>query len=347
MKLHEDRFLFEMILKDTEKMSGIRADILEKDYYVTLFLEELSKFQDNGLKAYFKGGTALYKALKATNRFSEDIDLSVDTRNATNSQNKAMLERATKKYTGLPRDKEKGESFRSSITSFYTYRPVINVVEEDEMERFGNLMIEATSFTISEPTEKLEITPLVFDFANAKERYELAEKYDVKPFKVGTITLERIFVDKLFAAEAYLRRPNQEVDAAKHIYDLAVLSKNERIKKLLKRTDLLESLLKIRMEEELGRRDGIPNVSPSDFIFFENRNTNVENGFRRMQNLYVFDPKYRMKFKDAMDCMKGLQSELTRNTAWMGCKPINFPTNEAETGKRIEEKQKEKNYLGR
>lgn len=30
-----------------------------------------------GLPAYFKGGTALYKALKTTNRFSEDIDFSV------------------------------------------------------------------------------------------------------------------------------------------------------------------------------------------------------------------------------------------------------------------------------
>lgn len=80
MKLHEDRFLFEMILKDTEKMSGIRADILEKDYYVSLFLKELAKMQNDGLKAYFKGGTALYKALRAINRFSEDIDLSVDAR---------------------------------------------------------------------------------------------------------------------------------------------------------------------------------------------------------------------------------------------------------------------------
>lgn len=65
-----------MILRDTGKSSGVRADILEKDYYVTLFLKELSELQNNGLKAYFKGGTALYKALKATNRFSEDIDLS-------------------------------------------------------------------------------------------------------------------------------------------------------------------------------------------------------------------------------------------------------------------------------
>lgn len=57
-----------------------RTDVLEKDYYVVLTLKELAGMQKDDLPAFFKGGTALYKALKTTNRFSEDIDLSVDTR---------------------------------------------------------------------------------------------------------------------------------------------------------------------------------------------------------------------------------------------------------------------------
>ena len=68
---------------------------------MTLILEELSEFQKKGLQAYFKGGTALYKALKKTNRFSEDIDLSVDTRDCSRAQNDKRLERATKKYKSL------------------------------------------------------------------------------------------------------------------------------------------------------------------------------------------------------------------------------------------------------
>lgn len=68
-----------------------------------LILEELAKFQrENNLPAYFKGGTALYKALKMTNRFSEDIDLSVDTRGMSRTQNDKKLSDATKKYTVLP-----------------------------------------------------------------------------------------------------------------------------------------------------------------------------------------------------------------------------------------------------
>ena len=75
MKLHEDKDAFGLLLENIHEKTGYRTDVLEKDYYVLLILQELSNFQADGLPAYFKGGTALYKALKTTNRFSEDIDL--------------------------------------------------------------------------------------------------------------------------------------------------------------------------------------------------------------------------------------------------------------------------------
>ena len=76
MKLHEDRYAFLTIINLIHDVSGIRSDILEKDYYVSLLLRELAEKQSQ-LPAYFKGGTALYKAQKSIRRFSEDIDLTV------------------------------------------------------------------------------------------------------------------------------------------------------------------------------------------------------------------------------------------------------------------------------
>lgn len=78
MKLHLDKNSFEALIFDIEKREGIRADILEKDYYVTLMLHELAQNQREW-KAYFKGGTALYKALRSINRFSEDRKGSITT----------------------------------------------------------------------------------------------------------------------------------------------------------------------------------------------------------------------------------------------------------------------------
>jgi len=96
MNLHLDKDAFRVLIENISFRTSYRADVLEKDYYVTLVLNELAMKQVSGLPAYFKGGTALYKALGTTNRFSEDIDLSVDSRNCSRTQNDKRLEAATK-----------------------------------------------------------------------------------------------------------------------------------------------------------------------------------------------------------------------------------------------------------
>ena len=120
MRLHEDRDAFQALLSIIGKRTGIREDIIEKDYYLTMLLRELSEKQVK-LPAYFKGGTALYKALGEMIRFSEDIDLTVEAKDCSNSQGKVRLERAANGYVTLPRttDKERESNKRGSITSVY------------------------------------------------------------------------------------------------------------------------------------------------------------------------------------------------------------------------------------
>lgn len=150
MKLHEDKKSFQVLLDDIHEKTGYRLDVLEKDYYVVLILEELAKKQKEGRPAYFKGGTALYKALHTTNRFSEDIDLSVDTRGCSRTQSDKRLENATKKYTSLERVVGQGFTNRSEVVTLYSYEPITAYDKEDALQRFGKLKIEATSFTIIE-----------------------------------------------------------------------------------------------------------------------------------------------------------------------------------------------------
>ena len=76
MYLHENKNEFRNIIQIISDRENIDTDIIEKDYYVCLVLKELAKKQDY-LKAYFKGGTAVYIILNTINRFSEDIDLTV------------------------------------------------------------------------------------------------------------------------------------------------------------------------------------------------------------------------------------------------------------------------------
>lgn len=187
--------------------------------------------------------------MKTTNRFSEDIDLSVDTKECSRTQSDKRLEQATKKYVGLKRDPQAGRTNRSEIISVYEYTPIAAYDAEDALQRFGKLKIEATSFTISEPVESMEIAPMLYDLATNDQKRILEDQYDVASFHIKTITLERAFIDKLFAAEAYTRKSSEvhrAFEAAKHLYDLAVMAQLPRIQKLYKASGQMKHLLDIR-----------------------------------------------------------------------------------------------------
>ena len=71
--------------------------------------------------------------------------------------------------------------------------------------------------------------------------------------------MERVFIDKLFAAEAYVRKaadPHRAFEAAKHIYDLAVIREHEKTVHLLSDNDQMKRLLNIRITEEKDRLEG-------------------------------------------------------------------------------------------
>ena len=322
MKLHQDLDAFIMLLEDVHQKTGYRLDVLEKDYYVVLMLYELAAKQKEGLKAYFKGGTALYKALKMTNRFSEDIDISVDARECTRTQSDKRLEQATKKYTVLQRDSAVGKTNRSEVVSVYRYTPAVTYDENDLLQRFGTVKVEATSFTISEPIEPLEIAPLLYEAASEEQKRILENNYDVKPFIVQTITLERIFIDKLFAAEAYVRKSSIEqkaFEAAKHIYDLSVMSKHAKIARLLSDEGQMKYLLDIRMNEEMERLDGIPGVKPKEFKFFDSayHNVDVQKAYKIMQKQYVLRETDKIDFETAAGSLNFINEALQKNPAWI------------------------------
>ena len=231
MTLQNEKDAFRVLIEQVSEDTGYRRDVIEKDYYVTLVLRELAQFQSEGLPAYFKGGTALYKALHSVKRFSEDIDLSVDTSDCSRTQGDKRLNHATKKYTCLPRSQE-GRSNKSEVIAVYQYNPLLEYDTHDVLQRFGKVKIEATSFTISEPYEPMTVAPILYEKATPIQQQILTERYGVFPFSVLTMTIERIFVDKLFAAEAYTRKADQDhraFEASKHIYDLAVIFEHPRI----------------------------------------------------------------------------------------------------------------------
>ncbi|MEW6304020.1 MAG: nucleotidyl transferase AbiEii/AbiGii toxin family protein [Verrucomicrobiota bacterium] len=66
------------LFERTTQRTGIQAVIVEKDFWVCWTLKELFQLPEIGGHLIFKGGTSLSKVFKVIERFSEDIDVSID-----------------------------------------------------------------------------------------------------------------------------------------------------------------------------------------------------------------------------------------------------------------------------
>ena len=291
-----DRKILKSIIRKISRRSNISNFILEKDYYVCLVLKDLS-FKQDKIQAYFKGGTAVYKILDNFKRFSEDIDLTVKVNNdESNNSNKTRLKKSALGYNipDLELIKEEIIDKKGSITAFYKYESLFGI---GNLFKFGKIQIESTSFTVSEPVTVYEIEPLIYKYATDDEK-KILKEYGISPFNIETITLERIFVDKIFAAEFYFEREMYR-DFAKHIYDIVTMFNDDKIKDLLnKKADFLK-LIEYKRQEEKIRLGGIPdNKSILDFNYWKlNFSKEVNQAFNEMQNIYVLDDDNKMTIK--------------------------------------------------
>lgn len=195
-----------------------------------------------------------------------------------------------------------------------------DIDKNDPLQRFGRVKVEATSFTISEPYEAMTITPIIYTKASAEERLILEEQFDVIPFPVQTIKLERIFVDKIFATEFYYIRykdsgsdieTNYAFDVAKHIYDLMILHEHPKIQALLVNPDWLKKLISFKREEETIRMGGIPSdLTIKSFSYLTELllDKNFEVEYNRMQDIYVFQDENKVPLTEAVAVLEAIKT---------------------------------------
>ncbi len=315
MKLHLNKELFRDLIDTINTRTGIAIDIIEKDYYVCMILDELSKKQ-NELQAYFKGGTAVYKILDTMNRFSEDIDLTVKVlSDQSNTKNRNRLKESALGYKidGLQLIKEECIDNKGSVTGIYKYESVY-ADNEIPLQRAGKIQVESTSFTVSEPTEKYYIEPLIYKLANADEKKILEEKFNISKIEIEIIKLERIFIDKIFATEFYYIR-NMYMDVSKHLYDITVLFNSDKIQKLLNNKEELSKLIEYKRQEEKARIGGIEeNTEIKDFTYFKlNFSNDLMQAFERMQNKYVLNDKYKVSIDEVKNILRKMYKKFIDN----------------------------------
>lgn len=312
MLFHLDEKVFKKFIDDMSRRVKIDADIIEKDYYVCTVLKELAKQQDY-LKAYFKGGTAVYKIIDTVNRFSEDIDLTVEVvKEESNNGNKTRLKKSATAYKipGLELDKDKTKDVKQSVTAYYKYNTLFKD-EENPLHKPGEIQIEATSFTVSEPIEVHTIEPILYKYANKQEKEKLSKEFDIEPFEIKVQKLERIFIDKLFAAEFYFEK-QMYMDLSKHLYDLTILFKTKRIQEFFNDINEFEKIVAYKREEEIYRKGGVDkNIQIKDFGYFNDKyNDDLLKAFKLMQDKYIFKAEYKITIEDIKNVLNQIKCKI-------------------------------------
>lgn len=217
--LHDDKENFEQIILKVSEETGIEASIIEKDYYVTLFLKRIVEDVPNII---FKGGTSLSKCYKLINRFSEDIDLNIETdKRPTEGQRKKLKEAIVSIIDEFGFNLENAENVRSRRT-FNRYIIDYSTVFSAQYLK-QHLMIETAVHIKAYPCKKMQATSIIYDYLENNQFHSLIARYDLEPFEVNVQMAERTFVDKLYALGDYYLS-DAVAEHSRHIYDIYKLS---------------------------------------------------------------------------------------------------------------------------
>ena len=214
MKLHENKEDFTEAVQVVSRGLNISPALVEKDYYVTLVLKRINE-EVTGL--IFKGGTSLSKCHKVINRFSEDIDLTLDSEHLTEGQRKIVKPTIVKicDELGLTINNLENTRSRRDYNCYQISYPLL--FENDEIDP----VIKAETVFIQEcyPEEVKTADSLIGEWLKANGFAKQAEEYGLLPFDIHVQTMERTLVDKVFALCDYMLADDMQKHS-RHIYDI-------------------------------------------------------------------------------------------------------------------------------
>lgn len=147
--------------------------------------------------------------------------------------------------------------------------------------------------------------------ASNDEKKILEEQFDVTKIDIEIITLERMFIDKIFAAEFYYIR-SMYYDVAKHLYDISVLFNNSKIQNLLNNKKELNKLIQYKRQEEKVRIGGInENTEIKDFNYFKlDFDDELITNFKNMQNKYVLSEEFKIDINTVKNVLAKIYNKI-------------------------------------
>ena len=239
MKLHKNKENFIEAVQATSRGLNISPALVEKDYYVTLVLNKINE-EVPGL--IFKGGTSLSKCHKVINRFSEDIDLTLDSEHLTEGQRKKVKSTIVKICEELELTISNLENTRSrrDYNCYQISYPLL--FENDEIDPI--IKVETVFMQECYPEEVKQADSLIGEWMKANGFRKQAEEYELIPFNIRVQTMERTLIDKVYALCDYMLLNNIQKHS-RHIYDIYQL-----LKKIELNNDLRALIHRVREDRK-------------------------------------------------------------------------------------------------
>ena len=229
--LHENKVEFSIALNLASERFGILPIVAEKDYYVTMILRCLSERLGY---IVFKGGTSLSKCHKVIKRFSEDIDITIDTKLSQGQMKKLkeVIQDISAELGMIIPNIEDTRSRRSYNKYILEYQSVVS--EPDEAVQSA-VLLETSFAEVSFPTVILPVHSYIGDMMTDEAPDELSN-YRLDVFDMKVQGLDRTLADKVFAiCDYYLQ--GKTTGHSRHLYDiyklLPLVPQNEDFKNLV------------------------------------------------------------------------------------------------------------------
>jgi len=254
MTLHKNREIFRTLIESTATTFRLEPFKIEKDYYNSLLLNAIFKAED-GLFV-FKGGTSLSKCFKIIDRFSEDIDLAL----AFEADEKVTVGKKKKAKETIVKITEQ-LGFRLANRENIRSRRDINryIIEYDSVLMNSNgasdkIIIETITAYRPFPVVVMPVDSLIYKYLSQfAEGQTMIEHYSLDPFSITVQSIERTFIDKIFAICDYHIQKDYDKHS-RHIYDLHMLWTSKML-------DL--ELVKSIIPAVLAERNNFPTHNPS------------------------------------------------------------------------------------
>lgn len=224
MNLHEDKEAFQNAVIATAQYINIPETFIEKDYWVTYILRNLSLSEFND-KAVFKGGTSLSKGYALINRFSEDVDLVLlKIGYREDKDNEKLMTSIYKTICKLPLKRLKGDARERDSISYKKKIYEFEKIDPNGEYYHGtpDITLEINCFNEPTPTKTVQLKSYIYDFFRAKGFEDDIKEYKLEPFELQLLCTTRTFLEKILSL---YRGANKGIliERIRHFYDIYML----------------------------------------------------------------------------------------------------------------------------